>query len=299
MSYDHDAPCHGVLSAENYAKVKRFAKKWGIHWFEQGQHGIVHQLAAETGRHRPGEIFLYQDSHTTAAGALNCAGKGVGELEMAYILAKGETIFPVNECIKFSINGKLQNRVHPRDIILSITGTYGNFVNKNIEFMGDTIDDMSIDGRQCITTASTELSIDFPLMKADQHVIDYVTKRTSYGSFTPVEPDHDAEYADEYLDKIITKTIPQEKLKLEYISGSYGCSSAKIDHMIDIALSVKGVAGAQIAGAGLGGCIMVLIKKEFYEDLQKALVEKYYQPAELDPEVFLCNPARGSSMIAY
>ena len=254
MSYDHDAPCHGVLSAENYAKVKRFAKKWRIHWFEQGQHGIVHQLAAETGRHRPGEIFLYQDSHTTAAGALNCAGKGVGELEMAYILAKGETIFPVNECIKFSINGKLQNRVHPRDIILSITGTYGNFVNKNIEFMGDTINEMSIDGRQCITTASTELSIDFPLMKADQQVIDYVTRRTSYGSFTPVEPDHDAEYAAEYLLEVadldphvacphkMQNVKPVSEVKDVEVDLAFigACTNGRLDDMRAVASILKG-----------------------------------------------------------
>ncbi|MEM2921875.1 MAG: aconitase family protein, partial [Candidatus Bathyarchaeia archaeon] len=85
MCTDHDVPCHGVLSAENHALARRFAKKWGIRWYEHGRHGIIHQLAAEMGFHRPGEIFMYQDSHTTAAGALNCAGKGMGQLEMAYI----------------------------------------------------------------------------------------------------------------------------------------------------------------------------------------------------------------------
>jgi len=107
------------------------------------------------------------------------------------------------------------------------------------------------------------------------------------------------QYTDDQLKKILDNTTGDNNVKLENISGSYGCSSAKIDRIIDIALSVKGTVGAQIAGAGLGGCIMVLIKKENTEDLYKTMTEKYYQPAELDPEMFLCNPAQGSSMVEY
>ena len=40
--------------------------------------------------------------------------------------------------------------------------------------------------------------------------------------------------------------------------GAYACSTPEIDEMIDIAAAVPGVAGAQLAGAGLGGCIMIL-----------------------------------------
>ena len=107
------------------------------------------------------------------------------------------------------------------------------------------------------------------------------------------------EYADKLLNQIITKMQSPEKFNFEYISGSYGCSSSKIDQLVDISLSVKGVVGAQLAGAGLGGCIMVLIKKEFYEDLYNTLVKKYYEPAELEAAVFLCNPSRGCNIIAY
>lgn len=107
------------------------------------------------------------------------------------------------------------------------------------------------------------------------------------------------QYTDDQLDYILNKTKGNDNLKLEYISGTYGCSSAKIDRMIDIALSVKGTVGAQIAGAGLGGCIMVLIKKDYSEDLYKMMTEKYYQPAELDPDMFICNPAQGSSVVEY
>ena len=195
MCTDHDVPCHTISSAEDHALAKRFATKWKFRWYEHGRHGIIHQLAAELGFHRPGDIFLYEDSHTTSAGALNCAGRGVGAVEMAYILAKGETWFKVNECIKLNITGKLEEFVQPRDVILYITGKFGELPNKDLEFAGPTIDEMSIDGRQCITTASIELGCDFAVMKADQKVLDYVQPRTPFGRFIPAEADKDASYA--------------------------------------------------------------------------------------------------------
>lgn len=106
-------------------------------------------------------------------------------------------------------------------------------------------------------------------------------------------------YTDDQLKNFFDNTTGNKNVMLQNISGSYGCSSAKIDRMIDIALSVKGTIGAQIAGAGLGGCIMVLMKNENTEDLYKMMTEKYYQPAELDPEIFICNPAQGSSLLEY
>jgi 3-isopropylmalate/(R)-2-methylmalate dehydratase large subunit len=113
---------------------------------------------------------------------------------------------------------------------------------------------MSIDGRQCITTASTELSIDFPLMKADQQAIDYVTKRTSYGSFTPVEPDHDAEYADEYLLEVadldpqvacphkMQNVKPVSEVKDVEVDLAFvgACTNGRLDDMRSVASILKG-----------------------------------------------------------
>jgi len=42
---------------------------------------------------------------------------------------------------------------------------------------------------------------------------------------------------------------------------NFFCSTVRIDQMVDIACSVPGVVGSQIAGAGLGGCIMIVAKK--------------------------------------
>lgn len=80
--------------------------------------------------------------------------------------------------------------------------------------------------------------------------------------------------------------------------GAYACSTPEIDWMVDRARQVQGVLGAQILGAGLGGCILVLAREEAVEAVQRALVEGYYAPRSLEPEMFVCAPVAGSSVIS-
>ena len=57
-------------------------------------------------------------------------------------------------------------------------------------------------------------------------------------------------------------------------SGDYGCSLPEIDRVVDLARGLPGVEGAQLAGAGLGGCVMVLVRKSHTAGLLKALAEQ-------------------------
>ena len=46
------------------------------------------------------------------------------------------------------------------------------------------------------------------------------------------------------------------------LTGAYGCSLPELDQIVDLAVKLPGVRGAQLAGAGLGGCVMVLAQQE-------------------------------------
>jgi N-acetylgalactosamine kinase len=81
--------------------------------------------------------------------------------------------------------------------------------------------------------------------------------------------------------------------------GAYACSTAAIDSMVDTACAVKGVAGAQIAGAGLGGCIMVLVRRDAVAPLRRALIEAYYRPRELEPAILPCRTVEGAGLAAF
>ena len=84
--------------------------------------------------------------------------------------------------------------------------------------------------------------------------------------------------------------------KLMEVPGSYACSTPELDSMVDIALGVEGVVGAQLAGAGLGGCIMVLAREDAVDRLREALIEGYYEPAGVEPQVQECVPVEGSGV---
>jgi galactokinase len=85
--------------------------------------------------------------------------------------------------------------------------------------------------------------------------------------------------------------------QLEWQPGSYQCSIPEIDAMVDISLGVEGVAGAQLAGAGLGGCMMVLVRNESIPALSQALERQYYAPAGKPPSILRCTPISGSSVL--
>ena len=80
--------------------------------------------------------------------------------------------------------------------------------------------------------------------------------------------------------------------------GSYRCSTPELDLMVDIAQRTDGVMGAQLAGAGLGGCIMALAREEATDRLVEGLMRLYYQPRGLEPQVSVCTPIGGSGILS-
>lgn len=84
---------------------------------------------------------------------------------------------------------------------------------------------------------------------------------------------------------------------LSLVPGAYACSLPEIDRMIDTVLAVEGVYGAQLAGAGLGGCIMALCMPEATEKITRALEEKYYTPHHIPPRIVVCRAAPGACVL--
>ncbi|HID72550.1 TPA: hypothetical protein EYP38_01295 [Candidatus Micrarchaeota archaeon] len=69
--------------------------------------------------------------------------------------------------------------------------------------------------------------------------------------------------------------------------------------MVDICTSVEGCLGAQILGAGLGGCTMTLARKEAIEEVRRRLVEQYYEPRELPPDAWDVYPGEGAQVLKH
>ena len=76
--------------------------------------------------------------------------------------------------------------------------------------------------------------------------------------------------------------------------GGYACSTETIDDLVDFALTRPGVMGAELSGAGLGGCIIILVKKSKTDALLSALKEYYYDKNGLPMGAQVFIPVAGS-----
>ncbi len=88
-----------------------------------------------------------------------------------------------------------------------------------------------------------------------------------------------------------------EQAQLTWQPGSYACSLPAIDRMVDIANATPGIAGAQLAGAGLGGCMMVLARRDAVPTLAERLRQGCSEPAHQPPAILVCRPVAGSGLL--
>ena len=108
---------------------------------------------------------------------MNCLARGMGPSEMLYILCKGQTWYLVGPTTKVVLEGALPERVYPRDVIHYIPGQYGDFAGRNLEWYGDGLANIGIDGRLTMATISAELSAEFSLFPYDDVLAEYLEGR--------------------------------------------------------------------------------------------------------------------------
>jgi N-acetylgalactosamine kinase len=149
--------------------------------------------------------------------------------------------------------------------------------------------------RSCVDLLRRGAAAEFGQAMSISHDGDRVVAWDRHGNSWPFQPD----YSDAAMDALAARAEAGDaSADLAWQPGSYSCSIPQIDRLVDIALSVEGVLGAQIAGAGLGGCAMVLVHSAACPNLQSALASRFYEPSGLEPDMFACCPVSGSGVIA-
>ena len=194
LVHDHVVPAPTVQAANMAKRMREFVERFGIkNYFPVGKHGISHVLVAAEGYALPGQILVNADSHTCSSGAMNCLARGMGPSEMLYILCKGQTWYLVGETTKVVLEGHLPDRVYARDVIHYIPGCYGDFAGRNLEWYGDGLATIGMDGRLTMATISAELSAEFSLFPYDDVLAEFLDGRAKW-PFEPAYPDDDAQY---------------------------------------------------------------------------------------------------------
>jgi N-acetylgalactosamine kinase len=86
----------------------------------------------------------------------------------------------------------------------------------------------------------------------------------------------------------------RESAAIHLQAGSYRCSTPRVDLIVDVARVTTGVYGAQLSGAGLGGCAMVLLDQGACGELKRNLAATCLCRGELDSSFLVCTPIGGS-----
>jgi 3-isopropylmalate/(R)-2-methylmalate dehydratase large subunit len=194
--FDHLIPASTIRAASLQKTIREFVAEQNIkNFYDIGYGGICHQVFHERGHARPGELIVGADSHTCTYGALGAFATGIGSTEMAAVLATGKMWFKVPKAIKIQTDGKFRDLVTPKDLILHVIGEIGEggATYMGMEFVGTTIDAISVDGRLTICNMAVEAGAKTGIVPADHKTIEYVKKRTNE-PFVPIKSDDDAIY---------------------------------------------------------------------------------------------------------
>jgi 3-isopropylmalate/(R)-2-methylmalate dehydratase large subunit len=197
MVLDHFTPNKDILAAEQCKFVREFALEQGVRFYDVGAMGIEHVLLPEQGLVLPGDVVVGADSHTCTYGALGAFSTGMGSTDIAAAMATGEIWMKVPPTIKFKFNGQLQKWVSGKDLILHIIGDIGvdGALYAAMEFCGEAIDSLSIDGRLTMSNMAIEAGGKAGLCRADIRALTYVGQRARR-PYVIFESDENAEYAE-------------------------------------------------------------------------------------------------------
>ncbi|MEW5249058.1 3-isopropylmalate dehydratase large subunit [Microbulbifer discodermiae] len=145
---------------------------------EPGQ-GIVHVIGPETGATLPGMTVVCGDSHTSTHGALGALAHGIGTSEVEHVMATQCLIQKKMKNMLVRVDGKLRLGVTAKDVVLAIIGEIGTAGGTGyaIEFGGEVIRSMSMEGRMTICNMAIEAGARAGMVAVDQVTLDYVKDR--------------------------------------------------------------------------------------------------------------------------
>jgi 3-isopropylmalate/(R)-2-methylmalate dehydratase large subunit len=141
--------------------------------------GIVHVVGPEQGATLPGMSIVCGDSHTSTHGALGALAFGIGTSEVEHVLATGCLWQSKSKNLKIEVNGNLNKHVSAKDVALYIVGQIGTAGGTGyaIEFSGDTIQGLSVEGRMTLCNMAIEAGARVGMVAVDVKTIEYVKGR--------------------------------------------------------------------------------------------------------------------------
>ena len=147
--------------------------------FLSKRQGIVHVIGPENGATLPGMTVVCGDSHTSTHGAFGALAHGIGTSEVEHVMATQTLLAKKAMNMLVRVDGSLSPGCVAKDIVLAVIGRIGTAggTGFTIEFAGDAIRALSMEGRMTVCNMAIEAGARSGLVAVDQKTIDYLKGR--------------------------------------------------------------------------------------------------------------------------
>ena len=184
---DHNTPSHNQdriedpVGRKQVETLKANCKEFGITYYDMGSkdNGIIHVVGPEKALSLPGMTIVCGDSHTSTHGALGAIAMGIGTSEVAEVLASQCILQSKPKTMRINIEGKLGPCVTAKDVALYIMArmTTSGATGYAVEYAGQVVRDMSMEGRLTLSNLSIEMGSRAGLIAPDETTFAYLKGR--------------------------------------------------------------------------------------------------------------------------
>jgi len=179
---DRDQPIADPISAQQLETLEQNAHDFELrnyyNMFSPDQ-GIVHIIGPEKGFTQPGKLIVCGDSHTSTHGAFGAFALGIGTSEVEHVLATQCLLQDKPHTMEVRVDGALPQGIAAKDVILNIIGTLGidGGIGHVIEYTGEAIRSLSMDGRMTVCNMSIEAGARAGMIAPDETTFAYLRGR--------------------------------------------------------------------------------------------------------------------------
>lgn len=196
---DHNVPTENIyapiadpISRKQVETLRANTAEFGIKLHPMGSpgQGIVHIIGPEQGLTQPGMTIVCGDSHTSTHGAFGALAFGIGTSEVEHVLATQTLPQQRPGTMAVTVNGELPEGSTAKDLILAIIGKLGTGggVGHIIEYRGEAIRALSMEGRMTVCNMSIEAGAKAGLIAPDEVTFEYIKGR----QYAPTGTDWDS-----------------------------------------------------------------------------------------------------------
>jgi len=176
-----DQPIADPVSRTQVDTLRRNAEEFGVRLHSLGDldQGVVHIIGPQLGVTQPGMTVVCGDSHTSTHGAFGAIAFGIGTSEVEHVLATQTLPQARPKTMAVNVRGALPEGVTAKDLVLALITKVGTGGGQGhiVEYRGEAIENLSMEGRMTICNMSIEWGAKAGMIAPDQTTFDYLEGR--------------------------------------------------------------------------------------------------------------------------